>query len=473
MPARQAVLVLLVSAGLFATPRVSLAIEWPSLGLFSSAEPGTKDWWDDHKDDAILEPGKGYRVVGHEGYFDGDGRRMNAPTDEVVAALRERKNKPVGILPGLDPKRNAERIRTAVNGGPDQQAATAHLEEGRSLFDQQKYSQAVAACKAAAQRFPGSRIEEEALFLIAEGNFFQNRYVAARDGYNRLVSKYPSTRRIDTIVDRQWRIAKYWEEYHFEYDTNRTLEPNLFDKTRPTFDTVGQAVNTYDSIRLNDPTGPRADDSIMATASIYFRQGRYDDADYHYTLLREDYPRSELQFEAHLLGLQAKLRMYQGPDYDGTPLEDAKKLAKRIRTNFAGRLTPDEKERLRAVDAQVQRAVEERQLRVASYYDNIEQYGAARQMYAQIVDDHDGSPIAEQAAARLATIGGLPAIPEKPMARLVSLFPENRQRAKFAQIPEVRAANEATRLAANPTAAPPAPASPGVASPAPEATQTR
>ena len=69
----------------------------------------------------------------------------------------------------------------------------------------------------------------------------------------------------------------------------------------------------------------------MATANIYFRRGKYDDADYHYTLLRKEYPRSELQFEAHLLGLQAKMRKYQGENYDGTPLEEAKVLVKQLR----------------------------------------------------------------------------------------------------------------------------------------------
>ena len=102
---------------------------------------------------------------------------------------------------------------------------------------------------------------------------------------------------------------------------------------------------------MNDPTGPRADDAIMATANIYFRQGKYEDADYHYSLLRREYPRSEFQFEAHLLGLQSKMRKYQGADYDGTPLEEAKDLVKQLHVQFAGQLKPEEKERLRVVSA--------------------------------------------------------------------------------------------------------------------------
>src|SRR4029078_5777142 len=140
--------------------------------------------------------------------------------------------------------------------------------------------------------------------------------------------------------------------------------PNAWDKTRPWFDTIGHAIKTYDSIRLNIPPGPRSDDAIMATANIYFSRGRYDDADYHYTLLRKEYPRSELQFEAHLLGLQAKIRKYQGENYDGTPLEEAKVLVKSLNSQFASRLPPDEKKRLAEREAMLNKEVASRDYRM-------------------------------------------------------------------------------------------------------------
>ena len=115
----------------------------------------------------------------------------------------------------------------------------------------------------------------------------------------------------------------------------------------------------------------------MATANIYFQRGRFDDADYHYTLLRREYPRSELQFEAHLLGLQSKLRKYQGEDYDGTPLEEAKTLVKQLRMQFAGRLSNEEKERLRTVEGQLNLEIATRDYRMAEYFDGTKHYGAA------------------------------------------------------------------------------------------------
>ena len=64
----------------------------------------------------------------------------------------------------------------------------------------------------------------------------------------------------------------------------------------------------------------------MATGNTYFVKNRYLDADYYYDLLRRDYPRSEHLINAYKLGLQCKLRKYQGAAYDGTPLVEAEEL---------------------------------------------------------------------------------------------------------------------------------------------------
>ena len=222
-----------------------------------------------------------------------------------------------------------------------------------------------------------------------------------------------------------------------------------WDKTRPWFDTIGHAIKTYDSIRLNDPTGPRADDAIMATANIYFRYGKYEEADYHYTLLRKEYPRSELQFEAHLLGLQAKLRKYQGENYDGTPLEEAKVLVKQLNSQFGGRLAPKKRRndwhRLGPAEAgnrqprlphgrllRLQRGLRRGQTLLRRGYREV----SGHRLFAKIAKD------------RVAEIKGEPENPTKTLAFLVDLLPENRERTRVARIPELQKGGSLTTAAA-------------------------
>jgi TolA-binding protein len=442
----------LIGLHLGALPQFATA-QLSALNPFHTDDPvGTPGWWKKHKKQALFEVDKGWKVEGVDGYFDDDGRPIQGPvaTERIIKASEA--DDEVGLIPGLDPRVQYGKMKEAVGLGPNEQLAREAYAEGDRLFREKKYGAAAKKFKAAAGRGPHAQIEQDAMFMRAESHFFDNRYIKARDAYDALVKEYPNTRYMDTLIDHEWRIAQYWEHYE-DYSPDWSLTPQAYDRSRPWFDTIGHAIKTYDNIRLNDPTGPRADDAIMATANIYFRRGRYDDADYHYTLVRTQYPRSELQFEAHLLGLQAKLRKYQGADYDGAPLEEAKQLVKQLRMQFAGRLSPEERERLGVVEGQLNLEIATRDYRMAEYNDGTKHYGAARYYYQQVVQKYPDTELAKQARDRLAQITSEPDQPPKRMAWFVELFPESSERSRVAQIPEIKEGGG--RLVRRPDAAAP------------------
>jgi TolA-binding protein len=408
---------------------------------------GTRDWWRQHKNQAVFEPGKGYTIEGVEGYFDGDGRPIQGPIEaERIIEAGEAKEE-VGLVPGLDPRVQYDKVKTAVGLGPNEEFARKSYAEGQQLFREESYSAAAERFQEAIARGPHSLIEQDAMYMLAESYFFDDQYIKARDAYDDLVKEHPNTRYLDTVIDREWKIARYWEEYEKTHPDSLAT-PNFYDKTRPWFDTLGHAIKTYDNIRLNDPTGPRADDAIMATANIYFKQGRHEDADYHYSLLRREYPRSELQYEAHLLGLRAKLHKYQGENYDGTPLEEAKTLVKQLRLQFGERLPEEEKQRLATTEGQLNLEIATRDYRMAEYFDGTKHYGAARYYYAQVMKKYPATELAAKARERVLQIAAEPETPPKRLAWFVDLFPENSERSRVARIPELQ--NGGTRLAEGP-----------------------
>jgi outer membrane protein assembly factor BamD (BamD/ComL family) len=272
------------------------------------------------------------------------------------------------------------------------------------------------------------------MFYLAESYFFNNEYSKAVGQYDDLLDEYPNSQHLDKVVRRQFEIARYWEKYH-DYNPNWVTTPNLADDTRPWFDTLGNAIKTYETIRLKDPTGPLADDAVMATANSYFLRGRYNDADYQYKLLREEYPQSEHQFEAHILGLQCKIRKYQGPNYDGSPLEEAKKLVKQLKQQFGAQLSADERDRLNVQLAQLNEALAERDFTVAQYYDETEHNISARYYYSKIVREYPTSELGKKAAERVEQLAGLPDHPESNVQWMLDMFPENAERKTLQQVP--------------------------------------
>jgi outer membrane protein assembly factor BamD (BamD/ComL family) len=417
------------------SPRTARAV-WPFAS--NEAPVGSAQWWKNHKNvDAVFEPGKGYQVPGVDGYFDGDGRPIQGPVAQERVIEASEKKDDTGLIPGLDPSVQYGKIKTAVGLGPNEQVARQDYVEGDKLFRERNFSAAAEKFKAAVERGPHSAIEQDAMFMVAESYYFADRYIKARDAYDALVKEHTNTRYMDKVIEREWAIARYWEQYEQKHP-DWLATPNAWDKTRPWFDTIGHAIKTYDSIRLNDPTGPRADDAIMATANIYFARGKYDDADYHYSLLRKEYPRSELQYEAHLLGLEAKLRKYQGENYDGTPLEEAKVLLKTLNTQFASKLPPDEKKRLAEKEALVNANIAARDYRMAGYYDRKKDYGAAKHYYATVIEKYPDTELGQKSRDRVAELKSEPDNPTKPLGFLVDLLPENRERTRVARIPELQ-----------------------------------
>ena len=376
-------------------------------------------WWQENRQRARYVKGKGYYVEGTSGFFDHEGRKV---ASEMGGILEEEKR---GLLAGLAPKRLLKNAKKAVGQGPNEKIARKALAEGDDLFRQKKFVKAAKAYRKAYKRWPDSPLEEETIFKAGESEFFADRYTQAEDEYGLLVKKFSSTQYLSQLTERRFAIARYWEELNRAHP-RFVLIPNLFDKTIPRFDTGGHAIKTYERIRLDDPIGPRADDAVMATANYYFLKGRWDDADYHYGLLRSEFPKSEHQFQAHLLGLRCKLLRYQGPGYDGTQLNEAEDLATQILVQFSRELS-DERERVVQVRAEIRSQRALREWEMAEFYAKNEYYGGARHYFTKVVEDFPETKLAAESGRRLEEFQGEPDNPDPPFEWLVNLLPTSKK----------------------------------------------
>jgi outer membrane assembly lipoprotein YfiO len=306
----------------------------------------------------------------------------------------------------FSPKNVKRKAKTLVGLGPDEKIAQEHYARGEALFGEQDYPAAAAEFKSAASRWPESPLEEDSLFMRGQSYFFHEQYNLANDTYTNLLKQYENSRHLDTVVSHQFAIARYWDE--LSRASNWT--PNVSDKKRPYFDPAGNAIATYKSVWLNDPTGPLADDAMMAVANAYFVRGNYVDAAEHYDMLRKQFPQSDHQQTAHLLGMRAKLLSYQGPYYDSTPLGEAEELVEALQTQFPT-TDPAEKERIAAAAQAIREGHAQRELEVAEYYSRTSYYGAAAQHYRQVIEDYPDTPSAAIARQRLVEIQDKPARP--------------------------------------------------------------
>jgi outer membrane protein assembly factor BamD (BamD/ComL family) len=192
------------------------------------------------------------------------------------------------------------------------------------------------------------------------------------------------------------------------------------------FDAHGHAMSQYESIRLNDPTGPLADDATFAAGVSNFLHHHYEEADQHFDTLRKEYPRSEHQADAHLLGIRAKLRNYQGAEYDERPILEADKLIDSTIRQF-GREMPDERERLVRAQRAIRAQRAEREFVNGQYYDHHKAYGAAKFYYNNLVKQWPETQHAHMAQERLAEIKDFPDDPPNYWGWLGKIFGERKK----------------------------------------------
>ena len=328
-----------------------------------------------------------------------------------------------GLLGGLPkPSELVADAKQSLGIGPNAREAEETYNKADALYREGKFSEARKLFKKAGSHWPDSSLEEDAMFMAAECDFFSDNYPDASDRYANLLRKYENSRHLDTVVSRQFAIARYWLELQ-QADPQPFYVPNLTNQTKPWWDTTGNAHAVMQSVWINDPTGPLADDSVLATANDYFVRGRFADADEYYKQLRDDYPKSEHLANAFLLGIQAKLATYQGPDYDATPLLESEKLIEQALLQFPTQLATERK-RIMETRQTILKLKAERDWFMAEYFAKNKYFRSAKHYYEHILKNAPNTEFAARAQARLTEYADMPDEPTSRFQWFIDLFPE-------------------------------------------------
>ncbi len=360
----------------------------------------------------------------------GQAAKMDIPSNIAQATYVE--EEPKTLVERFSPTRLAAEVRGET---PDQDAARGIFEQAEKQFKaaatatgksrQEAFQESAKLYRKAATRGKGFPVEEDALLMVAECHFFADNYPKASEGYGKLIKRFPNSQYLDRVDSRRFAIAEFWLNHHKQEGGG--FVPNLSDDRLPALDKFGHATKLFDRIRFDDPTGELSDDATMAAAVAYFERGKYVKADEMFSDIRENFPGSQHQFDAHLLGLKAKMLSYEGADYDGGPLEEAEEIIRSVAVQFPDK-AQDHYEPLDTAFKKIRLQKAERQFAHAQYYDRRKEYRAARMHYERVRKDYSDTSLAVEAESRLAQIKGFPDVPKPSMEWLQNLFPESTKR---------------------------------------------
>ena len=361
-------------------------------------------------------------------------KKRTISSDEFLDPLGARDGNRL-LLDDLAPDQIATTLKTRIGGGigkgPEQ--ATKYYNQGEAIYKQgiaqldadpsanlhqATFTRAANQFRLAGAAWPGSAVEEDALYFEGESYFFADRYVQSSRAFEKLISEYAGTKHMDLAENRRYAIALYWLQLS---ETDSSISLN--DPKRPKAGLADEARRVLHQIRMDDPTGQLADDAAMSLAKAFLKADMNFEAADTLEDLRRNYPGSEHQFDAHMLELEAQLANYQGPSYDDQPLVKADEILKSIVRTFPQK-SKNEIPYLEKQAARVQNMMGERDLTMAEYFERRGENLAARFHYEKIKKQFIGSSIAEQVDERIAATKKLPDRPGQHAEWLVNMFPD-------------------------------------------------
>ena len=296
----------------------------------------------------------------------------------------------------------------------------AEFEVARKLFDAGDYPRAEPLFAALAKREvkKGSPWGAKAQFYLAETQFRRERYTAANDNFQYLLKKYPGESEYkDRVIAREYQIAQIWLA-----DDDPKAKPLPFrahlDGRAPLIDPKGYAIKTLEHVRLHDSNGPLADHATLRTADHYHANGDYEQAAIYYDQLLTDYAKSPLRERAQLSAIDAKIKGYVGPEYDGTGLDSARETIQRTMAEFPEHQANNE-QLYHTLDLINDQAAE-REYTAGTYYIRARKPASAEYQFGLVIAKWPKSKWAEYARVQLQKTAKMPrkaSVPSKIMTQ--------------------------------------------------------
>ncbi len=253
-----------------------------------------------------------------------------------------------------------------------------------------------------------------ASIYLAETQFQRKKFVDAHDSFEKLHADYPATDYLEKLVSREFEIAHIWMKQSDPKTPPDQVIPwyARFSGTLPLIDTTGYAVKALEHVRHNDPAGDLADDAAMEIADFYLKHRDYESASIYYDQFLTDHAKSPLLQQALHSAIEARMKAYLGPEYDGSTLEKARELVKRNMQSFPEQQASFEK-LYHTLDL-INDAQAEKTYKDGMYYKRRGKVASAEFYLGKIPQRWPNSPWAVKAKTELAQLAKLPRKPSKP-----------------------------------------------------------
>jgi TolA-binding protein len=331
-------------------------------------------------------------------------------------------NNPNVLIAGSNGWRPAQQERDPL--------AEADFKAAEKLFRQGEFLEAEKTFEKLAKSRKDSYWGEKAQYYLAESQFQRGNFRKSMDSFTKLFSVNAGTRYADKASQRLYQIGIAWMTYAQpdpgpppgSGGTTEAKDPKKdaavrpvatfqwadhFNGRLPIVDTGGFAEKALEQVKVWDTEGPYADQAAIKIADYHYANKDYETAATDYKDFIANYPKSRFLRRAQLACIDANMKAYQGPEYDGSGLDEAKKTIEQTRILFPEQQASTEDKLVKALDVIIDQNAA-RAFTTGQYYKSAGNVDGAEYYFAMVPRRWPKSPWAKKAKAELAVLAKTP-----------------------------------------------------------------
>ncbi len=255
---------------------------------------------------------------------------------------------------------------------------------------------------------------EKARFLEAECYRQAQKYPDAVDTYHRMLKEHPTGAYREQACQEMFKIADYWlddtrTEIQAEQDGENMFQHRMkkfftYDKTKPTLDREGRAMQALENVHVNDIAGPTADKALFWCGFVNFYRGNYIEADHYFSTLIEFHKDSPLRPKATELAIISKNNSTGGSVYDGQKAAEALQLVNHAEAAMPEFNDPERRDFLTRQKLAVRAQQAEKDFKTAEYHEQTKHPGSAYFCYELVRRRYPGTKYSDLATERMEAI---------------------------------------------------------------------
>ncbi|MFH1440854.1 MAG: outer membrane protein assembly factor BamD [Candidatus Omnitrophota bacterium] len=271
--------------------------------------------------------------------------------------------------------------KTAVKATPKEQ-----FDFAKDLYDMKSYDDAKREFNKLLKKYPKSYEAAESLYYLGLIEESQGNLYEAYLSYQKVIDKYPFSKRIQELIEREYHIA---EEF-MSGKKRKSLGVPL--------PVENPAIEIFYKIIENSTYGPLASKAQYKLGLVLKGLNRYYEAEEAFDKLIANYPDSEWVSAAKYQIAECRAAMSRGPEYDQGAAGEAKEIFEEfVREHPDAKLSIEAEKNIN----EIKEKEAENNYNISVFYEKQKEFKAAKIYYEDLINNYPQSKWAVKAIERL------------------------------------------------------------------------